>query len=151
MKRYILFVLFFLLYNQKSYSQVLVDKIICTKSKTANIRNGPNTKFQSIYKINVNHYPMIKIKTIDNWSLIEDYNGKTGWISGILLTTSKCKNIITQDINMFYMPNENSLVLRKIDKGKLVNILFIDKKLGWARISIGKKTGWIKMQNLWYL
>lgn len=82
-------ILFFCV-SSKSYSLTNFGFI---KSKEVNVRNGPDEKYNIIWKFNVKNTPVQIINKIDNWYMIRDYSGEVGWIKSNLIATNKKRDM----------------------------------------------------------
>ena len=138
------------------YSIILVFLVlICTtlahaerlaiSATVANVRSGPGTTYDIIWKVEKYH-PLFIIKKANEWYRFEDFEGDKGWVHKSLV--GKIKTIITKsDIsNIRSGPGTKFKVLFKVEKGipfkvlkrqgQWINIQHADGDQGWIHASL---------------
>ncbi len=113
----------------------------------ANIRGGPGTKYDILWKIGKYH-PLNILKKSGSWYHFSDFEGDEGWIHRSLI--QKIPAVITRNnkCNIRSGPGTGFKILFAVDKGIPFKIL--KRKGNWIRIehSDGDK-GWIHKSLVW--
>tara|TARA_B100000700_G_scaffold264858_1_gene302872 strand:+ start:94 stop:564 length:471 start_codon:yes stop_codon:yes gene_type:complete len=122
-------------------------KFLTTKYDEANIRNGPGLKNLIVYKILHKGYPLKIIGVFENWKKIEDFSGRTGWISNSQLSSDEFAIVTANKAYIHMFPDSTSKLTAEAHKGVILSIIKCKEK--WCKI-IGKgHQGWIKKNILW--
>ena len=142
----------------KVYSTILVFLVfICANfahaerlaisATVANVRSGPGTTFDIIWKVEKYH-PLFIINKANEWYQFKDFEGDKGWVHKSLVR--KIKTIITKnDIsNIRSGPGTKFNVLFKVEKGIPFKVL---KRQGhWINIQHADgDQGWIHASLVW--
>ena len=143
----------------KPYSYIIITLLLFVCSSTAmaerlavavdvaNIRSGPGTKYDTLWKIGKYH-PLNILKKSGSWYHFSDFEGDKGWIHRSL--TQKIPAVITTNnkCNIRSGPGTGYKILFTVDKGIPFKIL--KRKGNWIRIahSDGDK-GWIHKSLVW--
>ncbi len=113
----------------------------------ANIRSGPDTKYEVLWQIQKYH-PLIILKTLNSWYYFRDFEGDQGWIHRSLVDNTP--SIITkkEKNNVRSGPGTTFKVLFTVEKG--VPFKIISQKGDWIHIqhADGDK-GWIHRSLVW--
>ncbi len=143
----------------KSYSYIIITVLLFVCSSTAmaerravsvdaaNIRSGPGTKYDILWKIGKYH-PLNILKKSGSWYQFSDFEGDKGWVHKSLIR--KIPAVITKinKSNVRSGPGTGDKILFAVDKGIPFKIL--KRKGNWIRIehSDGDK-GWIHKSLVW--
>ena len=118
---------------------------LAISATVANVRSGPGTSYDIIWKVEKYH-PLFIIKKANEWYRFEDFEGDKGWVHKSLV--GKIKTIITKnDIsNIRTGPGTKFKVLFKVEKGipfkvlkrqgQWINIQHADGDQGWIHASL---------------
>ena len=140
----------------KVYSAIMVFlALICANfayaerlaisANVANVRSGPGTQYDIIWKVEKYH-PLFIVNKSNEWYQFEDFEGDQGWVHKSLV--GKIKTIITKsDIsNIRSGPGTQFNVLFTVEKGipfkvlgsqgQWINIQHADGDQGWIHISL---------------
>ncbi len=113
----------------------------------ANIRSGPGTKYDILWKIGKYH-PLNILEKSGSWYHFKDFEGDEGWIHRSLI--QKIPAVITRinKCNIRSGPSTGFEILFEVEKGIPFKIL--KRKGNWIRIehSDGDK-GWIHKSLVW--
>ena len=116
-------------------------------SDIANIRSGPGTNTDILWKVEKYH-PVEIIKKQNDWYQFKDYEGDKGWIHNSLLSSDK--TVITKEnvCNIRSGPSTKYPIVFTAEKGIPFKVLKEDK--GWLNVehSDGDK-GWIHSSLVW--
>ena len=114
---------------------------------TANIRSGPGTTYEIIWKVEKYH-PLQIIKKKGAWYNFKDYEGDPGWIHKKLVDNSRCVITNKKNCNIRSGPGTKHNITFTSEKG--VPFKIIKKKGNWINIqhSDGDK-GWIHNSLVW--
>jgi len=128
-------------------SSTAMAKRLTVAVDVANIRSGPGTKYDILWKIGKYH-PLNIIKKSGSWYHFSDFEGDEGWVHRSLI--QKIPAVITRinKCNVRSGPGTGFEILFAVDKGIPFKIL--KRKGNWIRIehSDGDK-GWIHKSLVW--
>lgn len=113
----------------------------------ANIRSGPGTKFDILWKIGKFH-PINVIDTSGPWYHFRDFEGDEGWIHKSL--TGKIPAVITakDKCNIRSGPGTNFKILFSVEKG--IPFKIINFKGNWIHIQHADgDQGWVHKSMVW--
>ncbi len=147
-----------ILKNMKAYPFIVAILVIVCSSPAlaermavtvpiANIRSGPGTKYDIIWKVEQYH-PFLVIKKTGTWYRIKDFEQDEGWAHKSLL--SDIKTVITQKnkCNIRSGPATNYDVLLTVEKGIPFKVL--KRKGNWIHIQHADgDRGWIHESLVW--
>ena len=120
---------------------------LAVSASAANVRSGPGTQYDIIWKIEKYH-PVFIINKSDPWYQFKDFEGDQGWIHKSLV--GKLKTVITKaDIsNIRSGPGTKYEVLFKVEKGIPFKVL--KRKDHWIHIQHADgDEGWIHASLVW--
>ncbi len=128
-------------------AQSVWAKRLSVSSEIANIRSGPGTQNEIIWKIEKYH-PVNVLKTKGAWIHFEDFEGDRGWIHKTLLQSTKTVIIKSEKCNIRSGPGTNYDVLLTVDKG--VPFKVIGAKGQWVNVEHADgDVGWIHKSLVW--
>ncbi len=120
---------------------------LTVKVPVANVRSGPGTKYDILWKV-PKYYPLRIIKKFGNWYRFSDFEGDKGWIHKSLVR--KIPSIITKkdNCNIRSGPGTRFQILFTAEKGVAFKVL--KRKGNWIRVkhADGDK-GWIYKSLAW--
>ena len=113
----------------------------------ANIRSGPGTEYDIIWKVEKYHPLSINDKS-DLWYFFRDFEGDEGWIHKSLLENIPAVITRTDKCNVRSGPGVKYDILYKVGKGIPFKVL--QEKKNWLHIehADGDK-GWIHRSLVW--
>ena len=113
----------------------------------ANIRSGPGTTYDILWKIEKFH-PIQILKTSGNWYYFRDFEGDEGWIHSSLVKKIPSLITIQDKCNIRSGPGTSFSVLLTVGKGIPFKVL--ERKGNWFHVqhSDGDK-GWIYKSLVW--
>ncbi len=140
----------------KVYSAILVFLVLISanfayaerlaiSANVANVRSGPGTQYDIIWKVEKYH-PLFIVKKSNEWYQFEDFEGDKGWVHKSLV--GKIKTIITKSniSNIRSGPGTQFNVLFTVEKGipfkvlesqgQWINIQHADGDQGWIHVSL---------------
>ena len=122
------------------------ERLTVATSK-ANIRSGPGTKYDIIWKVEKYH-PLSIIDKSDAWYFFRDFEKDEGWIHKSLLTNIPAVITRTDKCNVRSGPGIKHDILYKVGKGIPFKVL--QEKKNWLHIehADGDK-GWIHKSLVW--
>jgi SH3-like domain-containing protein len=143
MKSYTTFLtILLILFNSTAFAERLA-----VSSDTANIRSGPGTNHDILWKVEKYH-PLFILKKTNAWYHFRDFEEDEGWIHESLV--NKTPTVITnsEKCNVRSGPGTKNKILFAVDKGIPFKIL--KRKGKWIRIqhADGDK-GWIHKTLVW--
>lgn len=137
----IIFLLIMLLAGTASAERLAVSKPV------ANIRSGPGTKHNVLWKVE-KYFPLRIIEKSGEWYHFEDFEGDKGWVHKSLV--SKISAVITKNdaCNIRSGPGTSNKIIFTVEKGIPFKVL--KRKGSWIQIqhADGDK-GWIHKSLVW--
>ncbi len=133
-------IIFFIIFN----GIALAERLTVTSS-VANIRSGPGTNYDILWKVE-KYYPIVIIKKTGSWYFFRDFEEDEGWVHKSLV--NKIPSVITKNVKcnirlgpglsykiLFYV--EKGIPFKVIKrKGKWINIQHADGDRGWIHKSL---------------
>ena len=104
------------------------------------MRNGPGLNNLIIFKILKKGYPLLVNESFEDWRRVEDFTGKSGWISKTQLSDETNVVVIVDD-NIFKFPSTNSKLLAEVRSKYVLKIVKCRHK--WCKVREGNVSGWI--------
>lgn len=113
----------------------------------ANIRSGPGTNYDIIWKV-IKYYPIITIKKAGSWYQFVDFEGDKGWIYRSLVRRIPSVITIKEKCNIRSGPGTKYRVVFTAEKGVAFKV--INRKSSWIHVlhADGDK-GWIYKSLVW--
>lgn len=120
---------------------------LAISSPVANIRSGPGTSHNVLWKVE-KYFPILVIEKSGEWYRFEDFEGDKGWVHRSLV--DKIPSVITSNetSNIRSGPGTNHQVLFSVEKGIPFKVL--KRENNWIHIehADGDK-GWIHKSLVW--
>ena len=116
-------------------------------SDVANIRSGPGTEHDILWKVEKYH-PIIVIDQSSSWYHFKDFEGDKGWVHRSL--AGKMETVITTNeiSNIRSGPGTENKILFKVEKGIPFKVL--SHKGSWIQIEHADgDQGWINKKLVW--
>ena len=128
-------------------SSIALAERLTVTSKVANIRSGPGTGYEILWKVEKYH-PFFVLKKSGRWYYFRDFEGDRGWIHKSLVR--KVRSVITNKAkcNIRSGPGTGFEILFTAEKG--IPFKVIRRKGNWIHIqhADGDK-GWIHKSLVW--
>jgi SH3-like domain-containing protein len=143
MKRYVFLLIFLILCNAGA---AVAERLTVIKP-VANIRSGPGTNFDILWKVE-KYYPIFVIEKKDPWFHFKDFEGDTGWVHKSLV--DKVEAVITKKdlCNIRSGPGTGNKILFTVEKG--IPFKVIKRQGRWLHIEhADKDRGWIHDSLVW--
>lgn len=127
------------------FSGIALAERLTVKSSVANIRSGPGTNYDILWKAE-KYYPIVVIKKSESWYFFRDFEEDQGWIHKSLI--NKIPSVITKNAksNIRSGPGLKHKILFSVEKGipfkvikqkgKWINIQHVDGDRGWIHKSL---------------
>jgi SH3-like domain-containing protein len=120
---------------------------LSVSSKIANIRSGPGTGYEILWKVE-SYYPIIVLKKSGSWINFRDFEGDQGWIHASLIDKKKTVITIKDTCNVRAGPGMNHDVIFTVEKG--IPFLIMDRQKNWIQIKHADgDQGWIHKSLVW--
>jgi len=120
---------------------------LSVSSRIANIRSGPGTGYEILWKVEQYH-PIEVLKKQGPWYYFRDFEGDEGWIHKSL--THKQATVITikKKCNVRKGPGTNHDIVFRIEKG--IPFLILQRQNRWLQIKHADgDRGWIHKSLIW--
>lgn len=120
---------------------------MAVKADIANIRSGPGTKYELLWKIEKYH-PVLILEKKGDWYLFQDFEGDKGWVHRDLLDKTETVIIKANQCNVRTGPGTEYDIAFAVDKGIPFKVL--QKKGRWYEIQHADgDRGWIFNTLIW--
>jgi SH3-like domain-containing protein len=141
---------FILLLSAANYASAASFGVI--KSNEVNLRKGPGQEYPVVAKFVHRGIPVKILNKLDNWYLINDFDGETGWIKSNLVST-KYRNGLIRDkaAPLCRLPVSGDAQCNEVAYIQH-NVIFklISCNSHWCRVRINKKlSGWMRKKYIW--
>jgi len=143
MKRFSIFLFFLVIINAGA---AMADRLTIV-APLANIRSGPATKYDILWKVE-KYYPIFVIEKTDSWYHFRDFEDDRGWVHKSLVGKVPAVITIKDLCNIRSGPGTKEKILFSVEKGIPFKVL---KREGrWLHIehADGDK-GWIHDSLVW--
>lgn len=118
-------------------------------SDKVNVRSGPGTKHDILYRANLG-YPVEVEQQLGDWVKIKDWQGDQGWVSKAMVGNIKTVVVLGTDANVRRAPGRTESSLGKVNRGEIYKVL--GKKSGWVKLGYyddNQEVGWIREDLVW--
>ena len=113
----------------------------------ANIRSGPSMEYEVLRAVPTG-FPLLVLEQQDEWSKVEDYRKRKGWVANRLLAESKTVILKRQKWNLYNVPGFNEEIAAEIDYGSVMQIEEVRGE--WLKvISREGAEGWLLKKGVW--
>ena len=129
------------------FSSAALAERLSAASSIANIRSGPGTKYDILWKIGKYH-PVLVLKKSGKWYHFRDFEGDKGWIHKSLVRNTPSVITNKENCNVRSGPGTKFKILFATEKGIPFKIL--KRKGNWIHVqhADGDK-GWIHKSLVW--
>ncbi len=127
-----------------------VAQAICIKTKTANLRKGPGTKFERLWEV-LKYMPLKKIGKKGDWYRVRDVDGDTYWAHRKLFSTKfKCAVISKKEANLRVGPGTKYKKVHWSPVKKYFSLKVLKIKGNWVHVmdAAGDKA-WVYRPLVW--
>ena len=120
---------------------------VVQNGKGANIRSEPSLASEVLRSVPPG-YPLLVHVRQDEWSLVEDFRERQGWIYSVLLTGLNTRVIKVGKGNLRSGPGLTEGIIAKLDYG---HVIFVDETWGdWLQVSNpAGLSGWLHRDVVW--
>jgi len=120
---------------------------LSVSSRIANIRSGPGTGYEILWKVE-SYYPIMVLKKSGSWINFRDFEGDEGWIHTSLVRKKPTVITIKNKCNVRTGPGTNHKVIFTVEKG--IPFLIIGRQKSWIQIKHADgDRGWIHKSLVW--
>lgn len=117
-------------------------------SGEAMMRAGPGRNYPGLWLYKRRDLPIRVVKTYPNWRMIEDPDGTRGWMLVSLLSDRRTAIVREGNVRQIKAaPSEDSPTRYLAEPGVVGRISRC--RDGWCRIAIGKRSGFVRMSDIW--
>lgn len=120
---------------------------LSVSAKIANIRSGPGTNYDILWKVEKYH-PLTMLKKSGSWYNFRDFEGDEGWIHKSLIQKQTTVITIKEKCNVRKGPGTNHGIVFTVEKG--IPFLVLEQQKRWLRIKHADgDSGWIHKSLVW--
>jgi SH3-like domain-containing protein len=120
---------------------------LSVSSKIANIRSGPGTDYEILWKVE-SYYPITVIKRTGSWINFRDFEGDEGWVHKSLVHEKPTVITMKNTCNVRNGPGTNHDVIFTVEKG--IPFLIMGRQKNWIQIKHADgDRGWIHKSLVW--
>jgi len=123
---------------------------LCVSSPYANLRSGPNTKYEKTWEV-LKYTPLILLKKKGQWYRVKDLEGDVHWVYSPLVTSKyKCAMIKNEKANIRKGPGTNYAQVEESPGKQYYSYKVVKIKGDWVKVADEFGTnGWIFRKLLW--
>ena len=126
---------------------VAMAERLSVSSKIANIRSGPGTGYDILWKVE-SYYPILVLKKSGSWINFRDFEGDEAWIHESLVDKQPTVITIKDKCNVRIGPGMDHEVIFSVEKG--IPFLILDRQKNWIQIKhTDGDRGWIHKSLVW--
>jgi SH3-like domain-containing protein len=130
-----------------STSGLALAERLSVSSKIANIRSGPGTGHEILWKVE-NYYPIVVLKRTGVWINFRDFEGDEGWIHKSLVQKKPTVITAKDKCNVRVGPGMKHDIVFTVEKG--IPFLIMDRQKSWIQIKHADgDRGWIHKSLIW--
>jgi len=113
----------------------------------ANIRSDASLKSEVLHTVPPG-FPVAVLERQSDWLLVEDYQGRKGWVFASLVKEPKTVIIKVVQANLLSGPNINDDIIVQLNHGKIMPVL--ERSGEWLKVSdFEGLTGWLHRKVTW--
>ena len=134
------------LWSMVTAGAALAERMAIAAS-VANIRSGPGTNHEVLWKVEKYHPIMVERKAGD-WYGFSDYEGDKGWVHKSLVGNIPTTITVKEKCNVRSGPGQDNPVIFTVGSG--IPFKIVDEKGNWCQIvHADGDRGWIHKSLLW--
>jgi SH3-like domain-containing protein len=123
------------------------EGFVSVKNNGVYVRTGPSSEYRITRSVNRGH-PFETLDRQGDWSHVQDYLGRDGWIHNSLLENNDSVVVTASKANLRSGPGINNPVIDQIDYGKVLQIMNIDND--WYKVAaLDGTVGWLSRELIW--
>lgn len=112
------------------------------------MRKGPSADFKIDWVYKRPGLPLKVIRVVEGWRLVVDPEGTQGWVARSLLSPDRGVIVVGEGLAALRAGPDDSAKLRwNAEAGVIGKLRECD--LGWCKIDVGGRVGWIRQERLW--
>ncbi len=120
---------------------------LSVSSKIANIRSGPGTGYEILWKVE-SYYPISVLKKSGSWINFRDFEGDEGWIHTSLVQKKPTIITVKNKCNVRTGPGMSHEIIFTVEKG--IPFLIVNRQKSWIQIKHADgDRGWIHKSLVW--
>ncbi|MBQ6373449.1 MAG: SH3 domain-containing protein [Clostridia bacterium] len=108
-----------------------------------NMRTGAGTGYDLIRSLGWDT-PLKLVSTSGNWAKVRTFGGTTGWVSRTYIGSGADATVTASSLNL--RASANGKITGSLGYGTLVTVTSISGN--WAKVTVGKKSGWVSLNYL---
>jgi len=126
----------------------LAAQRVSVSVESANVRTGPGTEHEIVWKGVEKYYPLLVLDQAGSWYYVKDFESDTGWIYKKLVTKTPTVITIKERCNVRKGPGAKKPLAFVVDSGVPFRVL--SRKGNWIKVqhADGDK-GWIHKSLVW--
>jgi SH3-like domain-containing protein len=137
----------FLFASMVTVSSVSAAERLAISVNTANVRSGPGTNFQALWRME-KYTPIKVVSRQGKWIFFEDFEGTQGWMRDDLVDNTPTVITIRGKGNIRSSPGTNHEIIFQAESG--VPFKVIQRRGEWLNIKHADgDTGWIHSSLVW--
>ena len=129
------------------FSSIAIAERLTATSSIVNIRSGPGTKYDILWKVGKYH-PILVLKKSGSWYRFRDFEGDKGWIHKSLVRNIPSVITNKENCNVRSGPGTKYKILFATEKG--VPFKTLKRKGNWIHVQHADgDRGWIHKSLVW--
>ena len=133
-------------------AQAALAEMVAVKNDNVNMRSGPSTKNEVLWKIGQG-FPLQVVKKSGDWIQVKDFEGSLGWVRKDMVSNQshvvvKANKGSGKSVNIRSTPSTSGDVVATAIYGVVFKV--VSKKNGWVQVQHANGVkGWIREDLLW--
>lgn len=138
--------------NVGRVSGLAIPRFVSLKNNAARLRVGPSTDYPILWLYVTAGLPLEIVDETDNWRMVRDADGATGWMSAALLSgqrTAIVGNWLASNTPLRSAPSTTAPERASLQSGVLVRLKHCDGN--WCEVTVRRHGigGYVRQVDLW--
>lgn len=120
---------------------------VSLSAREAMMRTGPGMNYPATWKYVRPGLPLRVVQLHEDWRRVEDSEGETGWIKGILLSEQRTAIVVGEVRPLRAKPSASARISWRVAPGVIGKVDHCEA--GWCEFDVGGRVGYIETAHLW--
>ena len=129
------------------WTKLDIPRFASLRSGQVNVRRGPGTVHDVEWQFRLSGLPVEIIAETEEWRLIRDYEGATGWVQRSLLTSKRYGFVVEDKAPLYRSATDRRWKIARAQRGTLGRIKACTPDM--CRVTFKEITGWVEKKALW--
>ncbi len=124
-----------------------VPRFVSLAADRANVRLGPRASDDVVAVYRRRGLPLKVVDEQDNWRLIEDFEGASGWVHTSLLSGRRTVLVMSDAAVLRRAPAPAAPAIARIEPRVVATLLACEG--AWCFVEVNRRRGWLAAETLW--